>query len=82
MCSRHFRHRELVDRCYPSFTSCRPTHPPAYQISIPISISFGDGSPKFLKSGVAYTLDGVDALKQKIMHIALVSVNASQHTKF
>jgi len=48
------RYRELVDRCYHSFTSCRPTHPPAYQISIPSSISFGDieGSPK-IKSGDA-----------------------------
>jgi len=28
------RYRELVGRCYPSFTTYRPpTHPPAYQIS-------------------------------------------------
>jgi len=32
-----------------------------------------------LKSGAAYTLD---APNQKNLHVALVSVNASQHTKF
>ena len=36
------RNREQVGRCYHSFTSCRPTYPPAYQISILTSINLGD----------------------------------------
>ena len=52
------RYRELVGCCYPSFTSCMVTHPPAYQISITTSISFRDTGVQKLKIvGVAYTLD-------------------------
>jgi len=44
--------RELVGRCYPSFTTYRPTHPLEYHISIPSSISLGDiGVQKLNKSG-------------------------------
>jgi len=44
----------MVGRCYPSFTTYRLTHPPAYQISIPSSIiSVIYGSLKIKKVGIA-----------------------------
>jgi len=66
--------------CRPTvrFTSCRPIHPPAYQISIPTSINFGDmGVQKLTKWGL---LNSPQA--EKIIHVAHVSVNASQRTTF
>jgi len=61
-------------------TRCRPTHPSAYQIFIPTSISFGDiGVQKLKKSeGCIYPRR---QQAEKFIHVAIVCVDASQHTK-
>ena len=61
-CSFHLRHCYIIStsqswvgrgRCYHSFTSCSPIHPPPYQMSIPTSINFGDmGVQKLTKWGL------------------------------
>jgi len=63
-CSRHLRYCYIIStsQSWASFTSCRPTHPPAYpQISIPTSIDFGDmGVQKFTKWALIITLDALE----------------------
>ena len=64
------------------FTSCRPTHPPAYQISILTSINLGDMVvQKINKVWVAYILH-TPKQKNKFLHGAIVPANAYQCTKF